>query len=100
MLAFESPKSLVSFVVGLSLRNYCFVLQEMELKIVHTSLLSEIKVFTYVDLITSVAGVPSFLFIISQFLMKYFESFYSDLQITQPFETDSSITDKDFGFWQ
>ena len=40
---------------------------------------SEIKVVTYIDLITQVAGVPSFLFIIAQFTMKNFENFYSDL---------------------
>ena len=40
---------------------------------------SEIKVVTYIDLITQVAGVPSFLFIIAQFTMKNFENFHSDL---------------------
>ena len=40
---------------------------------------SELKVVTYIDLITQVAGVPSFLFIIAQFTMKNFENFYSDL---------------------
>ena len=37
------------------------------------------NVVTYIDLLTSVAGVPSFLFIVYQFLMKNFERFYSNV---------------------
>ena len=45
----------------------------------------EFKVVTYIDLLTSVAGVPSFLLIIYRFLMKEFEKFYSDYRIYQTF---------------
>lgn len=40
---------------------------------------SEFKVVTIIDLLTSVAGVPSFLFIIYKYFLKHFESFYSDV---------------------
>ena len=59
---------------------------------------SEIKVVTYIDLITQVAGVPSFLFIIAQFTMKNFENFHSDLQMTQTFKSQDNMTDQNFGF--
>ena len=42
-------------------------------------LISEIKLVTYIDLITKVAGVPSFLLIICKFWLKNFGSFYSRL---------------------
>ena len=43
------------------------------------TLISEIKLVTYLDLITKVAGVPSFLLIICKFWLKNFGSFYSRL---------------------
>ncbi len=42
---------------------------------------AEIKVVTIVDLLTKVAGIPSFLFIIYKYCLKHFERFYSDVQI-------------------
>ena len=48
--------------------------------------MSEIKVETYLDLLTRVAGVPSFLLIIYQYLLKHFESFYSDFKMYQSFK--------------
>ena len=47
---------------------------------------SEIKVVTYIDLLTQVAGIPSFLFMICKFLMKNFEIFYSDLRMAECFQ--------------
>ena len=51
--------------------------------------ISEIKVVTYVDLITSVAGVPSFLLIIYKYFLKSFEKFYSDFKMTTIFKDNS-----------
>lgn len=42
---------------------------------------AEIKVVTYIDLLTKVAGVPSFLFLVYKFCLKHFEKFYSDIKI-------------------
>ena len=57
---------------------------------------SEIKVETYVDLLTRVAGVPSFLLIIYQYLLKHFESFYSDFKMYQSFKKrKTSLNAKD-----
>ena len=56
----------------------------------------EFKLVTYIDLLTSVAGVPSFLLIIYKFLMKQFEKFYSDYKIYQTFVDldDQTFSDK------
>ena len=56
---------------------------------------SEIKVETYVDLLTRVAGVPSFLLIIYQYLLQHFESFYSDYKMYQSFKEKKKSTDSD-----
>jgi len=40
---------------------------------------AEMKVVTYIDLFTQVAGVPSFLFIIYKYCLDDFEKFYSDV---------------------
>ncbi len=47
---------------------------------------AEIKVVTIIDLLTKVAGIPSFLFIIYQYGLKHFERFYSDVQIYSSFQ--------------
>ena len=46
---------------------------------------SEFKVVTYIDLLTSVAGVPSFLLLIYRFVLKRFEKFHSDCIIYNAF---------------
>ena len=46
---------------------------------------SEIKVVTYIDLVKSVAGVPSFLLIICRFCFKQFERYYSSYQMSSSF---------------
>ena len=61
---------------------------------------SEFKVVTYVDLVTQVAGVPSFLLIISKFLLKHFENFYSDLQMASEFKANDQFKNDEFGFWR
>ena len=55
---------------------------------------SEIKVETYLDLLTRVAGVPSFLLIVYQFLLKHFESFYSDFKMYQSFKKKKKKPEK------
>lgn len=57
---------------------------------------SEIKVVTYIDLITQVAGVPSFLLIICKFWLKKFENFYSQYQMSKTFKTSSGGDDDKF----
>ena len=44
-----------------------------------TTIKAELKVVTYIDLLTQVAGVPSFLFIIYKYCLEDFEKFYSDI---------------------
>ena len=46
---------------------------------------SEIKLVTYIDLVKSVAGVPSFLLIICRFCFKQFERYYSSYQMSSQF---------------
>ena len=46
---------------------------------------SEIKLVTYIDLVKSVAGVPSFLLIICRFCFKQFERYYSSYQMSSNF---------------
>ena len=51
----------------------------------NTVLKAKIEIITIVDLITSVAGVPGLLLLISSKLLHNFESFYTDLQIYKSF---------------
>ena len=44
-----------------------------------TKIKAELKVVTYIDLLTQVAGVPSFLLIIYKYCLEDFEKFYSDI---------------------
>ena len=55
---------------------------------------SEIKVVTYIDLVTQVAGVPSFLLIICKFWLKKFENYYSQFQMSKSVQL-SQHPDKD-----
>ena len=50
---------------------------------------ASINIVTIVDLLTQVAGVPSFLLLISKVLLHRFEYFYTDLKIYQSFSQES-----------
>jgi len=51
----------------------------------NTVLKAKIEIITIVDLITTVAGVPGLLLLISSKLLHKFEAFYTDLQIYKSF---------------
>ena len=58
---------------------------------------AEMSVVTYVDLLASVAGVPSFLLIIYKYLMKNFEKFYSNVEIYKSFKEENRPRDTQAG---
>ena len=57
----------------------------MEFSLANEIIKSEIKLVTYIDLVKSVAGVPSFLLIICRFCFKQFENYYSSVQMSNSF---------------
>ena len=57
----------------------------MEISNANYIMKSEIKLVTYIDLVKSVAGVPSFLLIICRFCFKQFERHYSSNQMLDSF---------------
>ena len=57
----------------------------LQIALANSVIKSEIKLVTYIDLVKSVAGVPSFLLIICKFCFKQFERYYSSYQMSESF---------------
>ena len=61
----------------------------------NTVLKAKIEIITIVDLITTVAGVPGLLLLISSKLLHRFEMFYTDLMIYKSFYKNRNGNDDD-----
>jgi hypothetical protein len=60
----------------------------------------KMKVETFTDLISSIAGVPNFLFIIFGYLVSKFQRFYSGFEMYQTFYRHDKKNDNSNNIWE